>query len=306
MRQSAFIVACAIVSGCAGQVDSEENAESGSQAVTLPARHDLDSEEKDFLVRINAYRAANGLGTLKARPTLNAVSYAHSLDMGTRNYFSHDTAGTNPVVGPFDRMSAAGYGNAWEAENIAAGNATAAGTFDQWKNSPGHNANMLGDHYVDIGIGRACVAGSTYNCYWTTDFGSLGASFVDSYETTTPDPNPPDAGTPPPPPPPPACTPEPEPNDWPAAKLDGHICGKVSASDDDWFTWTLAKSGTAFKIEATGNVRLFVWRRSGSGYQQLANVSNTRVENKAPADGSVYYALIDAPSDASYELTLTH
>src|SRR5438067_700247 len=56
-------------------------------------------------------------------------------------------------------------------ENIAAGYAGAQDTFTQWKNSPGHNANMLNGSYRVIGIGRAYVKGSPYGWYWTTDFG---------------------------------------------------------------------------------------------------------------------------------------
>ena len=56
------------------------------------------------------------------------------------------------------------------AENIAAGNSGAAGTFNQWRNSAGHNANMLGNYSI-IGIGRA-TGGGTYGSYWTTVFGS--------------------------------------------------------------------------------------------------------------------------------------
>ncbi|MDQ3263607.1 MAG: CAP domain-containing protein [Myxococcota bacterium] len=57
------------------------------------------------------------------------------------------------------------------AENIAAGNATAEGAFTQWRNSAGHNTNMLNGDYRVIGIGRGYDAASTYGWYWTTTFG---------------------------------------------------------------------------------------------------------------------------------------
>jgi uncharacterized protein YkwD len=59
------------------------------------------------------------------------------------------------------------------AENIAAGNTGAQGTFNQWKNSPGHDAVMKSSVYEVIGIGRA-IGPSVYGAYWTTNFG--GAS----------------------------------------------------------------------------------------------------------------------------------
>ena len=43
---------------------------------------------------------------------------------------------------------------------------------DAWKNSPGHNQNMLDGSWTEIGIGRAYNSGSTYGWYWTTTFGS--------------------------------------------------------------------------------------------------------------------------------------
>jgi len=42
-------------------------------------------------------------------------------------------------------------------ENIAAGNSDAWNTFVQWRESPGHNANMLTGEFTCIGIGRAVV-----------------------------------------------------------------------------------------------------------------------------------------------------
>jgi uncharacterized protein YkwD len=56
------------------------------------------------------------------------------------------------------------------AENIAAGNSDAESTFIQWKNSPGHNENMLKPNVSYIGIGRA-TGGGPYGVYWTNVFG---------------------------------------------------------------------------------------------------------------------------------------
>ena len=44
--------------------------------------------------------------------------------------------------------------NTWRGENLVAGTETAAYAFQMWKESPGHNANMLGEHYTVIGIAR--------------------------------------------------------------------------------------------------------------------------------------------------------
>lgn len=149
---------------------------------------DLEPEEAAFVTLINNYRASMGIGPLVATRLLNQVAYDHSLDMGTRNYFDHNTP---EGLTPFDRMARAGYSGG-RGENIAAGNATAQATFTQWRNSAGHNRNMLDASFRAMGIGRATVASSTYRYYWTNVFGST----VDSTAIT---------GTTPSTPPPSAC-----------------------------------------------------------------------------------------------------
>jgi uncharacterized protein YkwD len=131
----------------------------------------LDTEERAFLTLINQYRAQSGLTALQPSVKLIQASDWLSSDMATRNYFSHtDLQGRDP----FTRMHDFGYTTYTSAaENIAAGNATAQATFTQWKNSAGHNANMLGASYRAIGIGRAQDTSSSYGWYWTTDFGSF-------------------------------------------------------------------------------------------------------------------------------------
>jgi uncharacterized protein YkwD len=121
-----------------------------------------------FLGLINDYRAQNGIAPLQVSVTLTQASDWMSNDMASKNYFSHtDSLGRDPFV----RMTAFNYSYSTAGENIAAGNASAQDTFTQWKKSPGHNANMLNANYKVIGIGRAQNSSSTYNWYWTTDFG---------------------------------------------------------------------------------------------------------------------------------------
>ena len=143
----------------------------------------LDSEEQAFLKLINDYRAQNGAGPLNASIALTNASKWMSGDMAAKNYFSHtDSQGRDPFV----RMAAFNYGyNSYRGENIAAGYSDAASTFNQWKNSPGHNENMLNPNYKVIGIGRVYGPGSTYRWYWTTDFGSYVDATLDSASGVT-------------------------------------------------------------------------------------------------------------------------
>ena len=151
------------------------------------ANYCAEPEELAFLKLINDYRAQNGLGPLVLTQTLGAASEHHSVDMAVNNYFAHILFdGTDWS----QNMTNYGYTyNTYRGENLAAGNESASATFTQWKNSAGHNANMLTPNYTAIGIGRAYGATSTYKWYWTTDFGGYtdaGAVVCSTGWTPTP------------------------------------------------------------------------------------------------------------------------
>jgi hypothetical protein len=211
----------------------------------------LDIEEQAFLTLINDYRAQNGLGPLQVSMTLTNAAKWMSSDMGQTNYFSHtDSLGRDPFV----RMSTFGYNYpTWMGENIAAGFADALNTFNQWKNSPVHNQNMLNPNYQVIGIGRVYQPGSTYRYYWTTDFGgyvdqTLGTAsptptpsptpISTPTPTPTPDPSPTPTPTPEPTPTPtPTPTPVPTPAPTPTLVPDGAILNpSFESSGNSWIT----------------------------------------------------------------------
>ena len=133
----------------------------------------IDTEEVDFLHRLNEYRALNGLNPVVLNQDLNEASDWFSNDMATDNYFPpNHIDNENPPRNPTERVNAFGYvGGA--GENIAAGTARDTGkeAFDAWRNSPPHNANMLNPNYTVVGIARAFNANSTYGWYWTNNFG---------------------------------------------------------------------------------------------------------------------------------------
>lgn len=135
--------------------------------VTLGA----EQEEALFLQLINEYREQNGVPVLEINSYLQTASQWLSEDMADKNYFSHtDSLGRDA----FQRMAYFGYDLATsKGENIAAGYTTAASVMVGWKNSPGHNANMLNSNYRVIGIGLAYGEASDYGWYWTTDFGGV-------------------------------------------------------------------------------------------------------------------------------------
>ena len=132
-------------------------------------------EELAFLTLINQYRESKGLGPLLLSDMVSDACAKHDLDMGKYKFFDHTTQASDYyAVGasPWDRMAASGYAyNTYKGENIAAGYGTAATVFQAWKNSSGHDANMLNPNFKVIGIALRVVSGSPYSSYWTTDFG---------------------------------------------------------------------------------------------------------------------------------------
>ncbi len=161
----------------------------------------LDASEREFLVLINDHRAQNGRAPLAASYTLSRAAQWKSNDMAANAYFSHDDLNRTWIA----RIRDCGYTqNAYIGENIAAGQSTAQSVFDAWKNSPGHNSNMLSANYTAIGIGLAYVPGSPYGYYWTNEFASINDGWV---STTEPPPTATRTATPPPPTATPTATP---------------------------------------------------------------------------------------------------
>lgn len=116
----------------------------------------------------NRERVARGMPVLTEESHLTAAAQGHSEDMAENNYFDHtDLSGGKP----WDRAAAAGYGNGWIGENIAAGYPTPFAVMTGWMKSSGHCANILISRYVDIGIGVTRKSGSKYGTYWTMVLG---------------------------------------------------------------------------------------------------------------------------------------
>lgn len=142
-------------------------------AAQRAALRDLDAVEQEFLRLLNDYRTDNGRGEVMADRSLNEGARDYSQLMGETSHFDH----TGPDGSRFfERMCDAGYEpgcgpSTFVSENIAAGQWTAAAVFEAWRESPGHNENMLDGRAVVVGIGRAEVSGSPYGVYWTNTFG---------------------------------------------------------------------------------------------------------------------------------------
>lgn len=143
-----------------------------------------DDEEVTFFALINDYRSQASFcwnnawfewpkdhQTLSFSPALSQAAANHNQVMIDRNCFAHVCPGEAGVA---ERITEAGYrGWTFLSENIAAGMATAQQAFDAWRNSDGHNKNMLACRARAIGIARAFGSDTSFGWYWTTDFGDV-------------------------------------------------------------------------------------------------------------------------------------
>ena len=102
--------------------------------------------------------------------SLANAARGHSIDMANKNYFSHTSLDGRTFV---DRVRAAGYyPYRTLCENIAAGYNTASAVMNGWMSSTGHCNNIMNPSFKEIGVGYAFNSLSTYDYYWTQDFGA--------------------------------------------------------------------------------------------------------------------------------------
>ena len=167
---------------------------------TSPSASALETDEAAFLALINQYRSDNGQGQLFEDAGMQVAAEWLANDMATNDYMSHTDSLNRGMTERLQALISPYNYSAW-GENIAAGYQNAAAVFGGWSNSPGHNANMLSSNYNVIGIAKVCMAGTTYGCYWATDFGHVASPVTPSPTTTssatpTPTPTPTPTSTP--------------------------------------------------------------------------------------------------------------
>jgi uncharacterized protein YkwD len=100
---------------------------------------------------LNAHRAANGRSALAYDAKLELAMQGHCQHMAQHTFFAHE-APESAVGSPTARASLCGA-NA-SGENIAFNQQSPAQVMTSWKNSAGHNTNMLNASYRRVGIGE--------------------------------------------------------------------------------------------------------------------------------------------------------
>jgi uncharacterized protein YkwD len=118
---------------------------------------------------INQYRAENGLKPLKLNTELTAAAKLHSRDLAKWDRISHyGSDGSNP----WDRVKRAGFKARLAAENVGTGQVDFAEVMKGWKESPGHNKNLLLADAEYMGIALVQDPKTEFKSFWTLVLGS--------------------------------------------------------------------------------------------------------------------------------------
>jgi uncharacterized protein YkwD len=133
----------------------------------LPATLPASACAQDITAMISQYRREHGLPAVKVDPKLTAVAERQAQAMARSGIMDHN------VDGSF-ASRVAGAGLAGSAENIAAGTRTWDDTLRMWKESPGHNRNLLLSGADVVGVAVARNEATHYKVYWAMVIGRRG------------------------------------------------------------------------------------------------------------------------------------
>ena len=118
---------------------------------------------------INQYRRDKGLKPLKLNAELTNAAKAHARDLARWDRISHyGSDGSNP----WDRVKRAGYKARLAAENVGTGQVSFQEVMRGWKDSPGHNKNLLLSDAEHMGIALVQDNKTEFKSFWTLVIGS--------------------------------------------------------------------------------------------------------------------------------------
>lgn len=169
-RAEAATVLCRMDDAISGAQTPDTQKPDTQKPDTQPPAQDASTPEElaaEVVRLVNVERAKEGLAPLGTYDSLTKAAQIRAPEIVT--LFSHDRPDGTSCFTAMDQTGAKKGAYTW-GENIAAGNATAAATVEQWMNSPGHRANILNAKFTHIGVGYQHSAGSTYGHYWVQMF----------------------------------------------------------------------------------------------------------------------------------------
>ena len=155
-RLTAFGVALALAS-CAGEPRRTRPLDQGSAERLAAVKVDPAAAGRI----LNAYRSSRGLGAVRLDPALTAMAQTQANAMAAGNALSHEVGGSFTA-----RVHAAGLDSARVAENLGGGSYSTQEVFEGWRQSPGHDANLLMKEATRFGIALAKDPSTTYRTYW--------------------------------------------------------------------------------------------------------------------------------------------
>lgn len=127
---------------------------------------------------INEYRRENGVRPLLLSRSLGMAARSHAIYMAETDDVSHTLTGLGLTWS--ENILRFGYPEGYAlGEVVAAGRSSAAGTLNQWKNSPGHNRAILNPNFRAMGPGRAVNPDGRYVYYWCVDLGGVRHRTID-------------------------------------------------------------------------------------------------------------------------------
>ena len=118
---------------------------------------------------INQYRSEKGLKPLVLNADLTEAAKAHSRDLAKWDRISHyGSDGSNP----WDRVKRTGYKARLAAENVGTGQVSFDEVMKGWKDSPGHNKNLLLADAKEMGIALVQDPKTEFKSFWTLVIGT--------------------------------------------------------------------------------------------------------------------------------------
>ncbi|PLS28815.1 cell wall-binding repeat-containing protein [Bifidobacterium parmae] len=123
---------------------------------------------RSMLNLVNGLRSGVGRSSLQWDTRLEQIAMLRAAEI--TEYFAHTRPNGQQ---PYTAADDLGYGSQIfvNGENIAAGSDNAQGTFNQWRNSPGHYQNMIEGSFKSVGMAAVYVPWG-YGMYWVQCFSS--------------------------------------------------------------------------------------------------------------------------------------
>ena len=150
---------------------------SSAFATSRSAEQSLPTLNQQVFAAINSFRASHGLVPLRPSKALDRSALSHSLEMGAKSYFAHNSANGQAFWLRVRRYYRAGGYSHWAVGENLLWDAPAVSALQQWIKSPPHLRNLETARWRELGVSAVTVtdAGGVYGrrrvTIITTDFG---------------------------------------------------------------------------------------------------------------------------------------